>query len=306
MPTEKLYGGIEAGGTKFVCVIAGGSNRIIDEIRFKTTSPEETLGRAIQFFQPFIASGQVNAIGVGSFGPLDLNPKSSTYGFITSTPKPGWSNTDVLGTLHRALKVNIIFDTDVNAAALGEYKWGASKGFDPSLYLTVGTGIGGGYIKDGRSLVGLLNPEMGHIRIPHSRELDPFPGCCPFHGDCFEGLASGPAIEKRLGLTGAIVPEKDAFWDLEADYIASALMNYILILSPRKIILGGGVMQREFLFPKVRRRVRELLGGYVSSKNVLEHIEDYIRPPGLANQSGSLGAIALAMQTDEISNGSRI
>jgi fructokinase len=305
MPTKKLYGGIEAGGTKFVCVVASGPNQIVDEIRFMTTTPQETLGRAIQFFEPFITSGQITVIGVGAFGPLDLNPESSTYGFITATPKPGWSNTNVLGTLQNALKINIAFDTDVNVAAIGEYKWGASKGCDPSLYLTIGTGIGGGYIKDGRSLIGMVNPEMGHIRIPHSRELDPFPGICPFHGDCFEGLASGPAIEKRLGVAGAVVPEKDPFWDIEADYIASALMNYILTLSPKRIILGGGVMQREFLFPKVRRRVRELLNSYVSSKIVLENIEGYILLPGLGSQSGSLGAIALAMQMDERKDDSR-
>jgi fructokinase len=296
MNIHKLYGGIEAGGTKFVCVVAGGPGHIVEEVRFSTTTPEETLGKAIQFFQSFISSGKVSSIGVGCFGPLDLHPRSSTYGFITSTPKPNWSNTDVRGTLQRGLGVTIAIDTDVNAAGLGESVWGASKGLDPSLYLTIGTGIGGGYIQDGKPLLGLLTPEMGHLRIPHSRELDPFLGCCPFHGDCFEGLASGPAIEKRLGLTGANVPENDAFWDIEADYIASALMNYILVLSPRKIILGGGVMQREFLFPKVRRRVHELLNGYVASKNILENIDDYIVPPGLGTQSGSLGAIALAMQ----------
>lgn len=306
MPTKKLYGGIEAGGTKFVCVVASGPSQIVDEIRFMTTTPQETLGKAIQFFEPFVTSGQVSAIGVGSFGPLNLNPESSTYGFITATPKPGWSNTNVLGTLQRALKINIAIDTDVNVAALGEYKWGASKNCDPSLYLTIGTGIGGGYIKDGRALIGLLHPEMGHLRIPHSRELDPFPGICPFHGDCFEGLASGPAIEKRLGVAGAVVPENDPFWDIEADYIGSALMNYILTLSPKRIVLGGGVMQREFLFPKVRRRVRELLNSYVSSKIVLENTEGYILPPGLGSQSGSLGAIALAMQIDERKDDSRI
>ena len=306
MSTEKLYGGIEAGGTKFVCVVANGPGHIVDEVRFVTTTPEETLGKAIQFFKSLVASGQVSVIGVGAFGPLDLNPKSPTYGFITATPKPGWSNTDVLGTLQDALKINIAFDMDVNTAALGEYLWGASKGYDPSLYLTIGTGIGGGYIVNGRPLIGLLNLEMGHVRIPHSRELDPFPGNCPFHGDCFEGLASGPAIEKRLGLAGAVVPEEDAFWDIEADYIASALMNYILTLSPTKIVLGGGVMQREFLFSKVRRRVNELLNGYVSSKSLLEDIEAYILPPGLGNQSGSLGAIALAMQMDEINKDPRI
>jgi fructokinase len=306
MHTKKLYGGIEAGGTKFVCVVGSGPGHIVDEIRYSTTTPEATLGKAVQFFQPFVVSGQVSAIGVGAFGPLDLNPESPTYGFITATPKPRWSNTDVLGTLQRALKIRIAFDTDVNVAALGEYQWGASKGCDPSLYLTIGTGIGGGYLKEGRSLFGMLHPEMGHLRIPHSRELDPFPGNCPFHEDCFEGLASGPAIEKRLGTPGAMVPENDPFWNIEADYIASALMNFILTLSPKKIVLGGGVMQRGFLFPKVRWRVRELLNGYVSSKSLLEHIDDYIVPPGLGNQSGSVGAIALAMQIDATKDDRRL
>jgi fructokinase len=299
MPIRKLYGGIEAGGTKFVCVVAGGPDHIVDEIRYQTTQPAETLERAVQFFLPFVNQGQVRSIGVGSFGPLNLNPESAAYGFITATPKPGWSNTDVLGILRQALKSEIALDTDVNVAGLGEAKWGASRGYDPSLYLTIGTGIGGGFIQGGRSMTGLLTPEMGHIRIPHSRGVDPFPGSCPFHGDCFEGLASGPAIEKRLGMAGAVVPEEDPFWEIEVEYIALALMNYILILSPKKIILGGGVMQREFLFPKVRRRVKELLNGYVASKSISENIGTYILPPGLGNQSGSLGAIALAMQNDE-------
>jgi len=299
MPIKKLYGGIEAGGTKFVCVVASGPGQVVDEIRFMTTTPDETLGKAIQFFQPFVKSAQINAIGVGAFGPLDSNPQSPTYGFVTATPKPGWSDTDILGTLRHALQINIAVDMDVNTAALGEYLWGASKGCDPSLYLTIGTGIGGGYIVHGRPLIGLLSLEMGHVLIPRSRERDPFPGNCPFHGDCFEGLASGPAIQKRLGVTGAMIPEEDTYWDIEADYIASALMNYILTLSPKKIILGGGVMQRDFLFPKIRRRVQELLNGYVSSQKILEDIEDYIVPPGLGNQSGSLGAIALAMQMDD-------
>ena len=306
MQMKKLYGGIEAGGTKFVCVIASGPSHIVDEIRFKTTTPDETLGRAIKFFQPFISSGQINTIGAGCFGPLDVIPESPTYGFITATPKPGWSNTNVLGILRGALGIKIAFDTDVNVAGLGEYKWGVSQGYDPSLYLTIGTGIGGGYIKEGRPLVGLLSPEMGHLRIPHNRDLDPFVGNCPFHDDCFEGLASGPAIEKRLGVPGATVPENDPFWNLEADYIASALMNYILTLSPKKIVLGGGVMQRGFLFSKVRWRVRVLLNGYVANKSLLENIDDYIVPPGLGNQSGSLGAIALAMQLEERVKDSRV
>lgn len=303
---KRLYGGIEAGGTKFVCIVASGPDHIVDEIRYSTTSPEETLSRAVQFFEPFVMSGQIHAIGVGSFGPVDLNPKSSTYGFITATPKPGWSHTDVLGTLRKALPVNIAFDMDVNVAALGEYLWGASQGSDPSLYLTIGTGIGGGYLFNGVPLVGMLNLEMGHVRIPHNLELDPFPGNCPFHGDCFEGLANGPAIEKRFGVAGAAIPEDDPFWDIEAEYISSALTNFILTLSPKKIVVGGGVMQREFLFPKIHRKVHELLNGYVSSKSLLEEIEEYIVPPGLGNQSGSLGAIALAMQVDDLNDDLRL
>jgi fructokinase len=195
---------------------------------------------------------------------------------------------------------------DVNAAAVGETKWGASRGVDPSLYLTIGTGIGGGYIINRKPLIGLLNLEMGHIRIPHNYERDPFKGSCPFHGDCFEGLASGPAIEKRLGVKGATIPESDPFWDMEVNYIASALMNYILTLSPKKIILGGGVMQRDFLFPRVRNRTRELLNGYVSSRSLVEEIDRYIVPPGLGNQAGSMGAIALAMQLEESNNDPRL
>ncbi len=294
MNTSQLYGGIEAGGTKFVCIVASDPDRIIDEIRFPTTTPEETLQRSVEFFRPFVDSGQIKRIGVGCFGPLDLDPGSSTYGHIMSTPKPYWSNADVLGILRRALDVKIAFDMDVNVAGLGEHIWGASRGLDPSLYLTIGTGIGGGYIKDGRAVIGMMNLEMGHVRIPHDRGLDPFNGNCPFHGDCFEGLANGPAIEKRLGVKGADVPESDAFWDIEAEYVASALVNFILTLSPRRIILGGGVMQREFLFPKIRQNVQKQLNGYVVHKNILEDIDNYIVPPALGNRSGSLGAIALA------------
>jgi len=299
MNAQKLYGGVEAGGTKFVCCVSSGPGNIVEEVRFATTTPEKTLKKTIQFFEPFVRDGKIKTIGVGCFGPLDLDPASPTYGFITATPKPGWSYADVRGTLQRALNVPVAFDMDVNAAAIGESIWGASQGQDPSLYLTIGTGIGGGYLKDGKPLIGMLNLEMGHLRIPHNRALDPFEGNCPFHGDCFEGLANGPAIEKRLGIKGALIAETDPYWDIEAEYIASALVNYILTLSPRKIILGGGVMQREFLFPKIRSRVLRFLNGYVNSKSILEGINEYIVPPGLGNQSGGMGAIAMAMQYEE-------
>ena len=294
MIQHQLYGGIEAGGTKFVCVVGRGPENIIERTRIETTTPDETFQKAIQFFKPYTDQEKIKSIGIGSFGPLDLNPESPTYGFITSTPKPRWGNTDVLGTVQRALKVKAMIDTDVNAAALGEFRWGASQGLDPSLYLTIGTGIGGGYIKDGKPLIGMQNPEMGHIHFPHDAKRDPFPGACPFHGDCFEGLASGPAIEKRFGVRGETLRDDDPYWTIEADYIASALSDYILILSPKKIILGGGIMQRVFLLPLIRQKVLESLNGYVES--LQKNIDEYIVPPALGNQSGSLGAIALVQQ----------
>ncbi len=291
---NQLFGGIEAGGTKFVCVVGSGPENIAEQARIETTTPNETFQKIIQFFQPYITAGKLAAVGIGCFGPLDLNPDSPTYGFITSTPKPHWRNTDVLGTLRRALNVNVVIDTDVDAAALGEFRWGASQGLDPSLYLTIGTGIGGGYIKDGKPMIGLHHPEMGHIRIPHDFKRDPFPGACPFHEDCFEGLASGPAIEKRFDVQPETIPDDDHFWDLEADYIASALNNFIVTLSPKRIILGGGVMEHASLFPLIRRKVLETLNGYIEIESLLKNFDEYIVPPKLGNQSGSLGALALA------------
>jgi fructokinase len=297
MTSSQLFGGIEAGGTKFNCIVASGPDHIVQEARIPTTTPEETLGKTIEFFQPFVAARQIDSIGIACFGPLDLDPASPTYGFITATPKPHWSNTDVRGTVQRALDVRTAITTDVNGAALGEFQWGASQGCDPSLYLTVGTGIGGGYLVDGKPLTGLLALEMGHIRIPHDFARDPFPGNCPFHGDCFEGLANGPAIQKRFGARGESIPDDDPFWDVEADYIAAALANYILTLSPKKIVLGGGVMAREYLFAKVRHKVQDLLNGYVSHAAILTDIDHYIVPPALGIRSGSLGAVALAKMT---------
>jgi fructokinase len=298
MPHLRLYGGVEAGGTKFLCVVGSGPTHIVEQVRIPTTSPHETLHQVTEFFRPYTSTGQVRAVGVGCFGPVDLDPESPSYGFITSTPKPGWSNTDVAGALQRTLGVRVAFDMDVNAAALGEFRWGASQGCDPSLYLTIGTGIGGGYIRGGKPMLGMLALEMGHLRIPHDLYLDPFPGSCPFHGDCLEGLASGPAIETRLEVKGEALPDNHPFWGMEADYVASALVNLILTLSPRKIILGGGVMQRGFLFPEIRRIVQGKLNGYVVHASLQENIDRYIVAPGLGSQSGSLGAIAMAQGID--------
>jgi fructokinase len=287
-----VYGGIEAGGTKFVCLIASGPEEILEQARIPTTSPEETLGKVIEFFRA--AARQLISIGMGSFGPLDLDPGSLTFGHVTSTPKPGWSGADLVGPLRDGLGLEVVLDTDVNAAALGEFRWGASRGDDPSLYLTIGTGIGGGCIIGGRPLLGMLNPEMGHVHVPHDRALDPFPGSCPFHADCFEGLACGPAIRARLGVAGEDLRPDHPFWEIETGYIAAALTNYILTLSPRRIVLGGGVMQTEGLLAKIRRKVQAGLNGYLQHPNILDEIDRYIMPPGLRNLSGSLGAIALA------------
>jgi len=291
----ELIGGIEGGGTKFVCGVASRDGEIVEIIRFPTTRPKDTIEKVISFFKPYVESGNLKKLGVGSFGPVDTDHESPAYGFITATPKPGWSNTPILNILQQALGVKVYFDLDVNAAALGEYRWGSAKGCDPCLYLTIGTGIGGGYVQNGRPLKGLMTPEMGHILIPHDLKLDPFKGACPFHGDCFEGLANGPAILERLGQPGENLLDEHPFWEIEAGYIALALTNYILTLSPRKIILGGGIMQREFLFPLIRSKVQALLNGYVASSLVTEGMHDYILPPGLGDRAGLMGAVALTL-----------
>lgn len=291
-----MFGGIEAGGTKFVCAVGTGPDDVVDEVRFPTTTPSETLKRCIAFFED---RSDIEAIGVGCFGPLDPNPTSPTFGYVTSTPKAGWLNTDIVGPLREALGVPVGFDTDVNAAALGEATWGAGQGLKNLLYLTIGTGIGGGAIVEGRLLHGLIHPEMGHIRIPHERLRDLFDGSCPYHGDCFEGLASGSAIEARWQMRAETLEADHPAWDLEADYIAMALQAYVCVLSPQRIILGGGVMEQRHLFPRIQSRLKELLNGYVQSPEILLNTKDYIVPPALGNKAGVLGAIALAKRAAE-------
>jgi fructokinase len=291
-----LWGGIEAGGTKFVCAVATGPDDIQAESRFPTTTPAETIERAVAFFRQHQRGQGLAAIGIASFGPVDPNPDSPTFGYITTTPKPGWAHTDLAGAIRKGLSVPVGFDTDVNGAALAEYRWGAAAGLDTFVYLTIGTGIGGGCVANGRLIHGLLHPEMGHIRIPHDRERDPFPGACPFHGDCLEGLAAGPAIEARWGKRAETLPADHPAWPLEADYLALGLVNIICCVFPQRIILGGGVMEQAHLFPLVRNRVQELLNGYLKSPLILDRIDEYIVRPGLGNRAGVLGAIALAQQ----------
>jgi fructokinase len=292
-----LFGGIEGGGTKFVCAVGTSPDDIRRETRFPTTTPAETLRQAVDFFKQAERDyGRLSALGIATFGPIDPNPASPAHGFILPTPKPGWSNANVLGMLKSAFDMPIAFELDVNGAAMGEWTWGAAQGLDTFLYLTVGTGIGGGVMANGSLLHGLLCPEMGHIMIPHDPRRDPFEGVCPFHKDCFEGLASGPALEKRWGRRAETLPPDHPAWALEAHYIALALANYTLTFSPQRIVIGGGVGGREDLLPLIRRQVQEILNGYVQSPAVTEKIDEFIVHPGLGSRAGMLGAIALAKQ----------
>jgi fructokinase len=284
-----ILGAIEAGGTKFVCGIGNENGEIIEKISYPTTTPEETLQLVTDYFK----DKQIEALGVGSFGPIDLNQESSTYGFITSTPKKHWKNVNLLGELKKHIDVPMAFDTDVNAAALGELEWGAAKGLDSCIYMTVGTGIGVGAVTEGKLIHGMLHPEMGHILVKR-HEDDTYKGNCPFHGDCLEGMASGPAIENRWGQKGVVLSANPQVWELEAYYLAQALVNYILVLSPKKLILGGGVMQQKQLFPIIIENVVNLLNGYIQHENLLVCIDDYIVPPELGDNAGLCGALALA------------
>jgi len=292
-----LYAGIEAGGTKFFCVVGAGPDDIRAEARFSTTSPEATLRQTLEFFRAQRGQhGPLTAAGLASFGPVDLDPASPTYGFITSTPKAGWAQTDILGPVRQALGVPVRFDTDVNAAALGEGRWGAAQGLDTFIYLTIGTGIGGGGLVNGKLMHGLVHPEMGHVRIPHDVAADPFAGACPYHGDCLEGLASGPAMRARWGRPAETLPDDHPGWALEARYLALALNNFICTLSPQRIVLGGGVMERRTLFPLIHRDLQALLNRYVHAVQLLNHVDRYVVPPAFGARAGVLGALALAME----------
>ncbi len=270
-----MFGAIEAGGTKFVCGV-GTDPGDIETIHIPTTTPVETTEAAVAFLRERAAV----AVGIASFGPVDL-----TAGRITSTPKAGWRNFDLADTVRRGLGVPVAFDTDVNGAALGEARWGAARGVSDFLYLTVGTGIGGGAMVNGALLHGLSHPEMGHIRIPHDQARDPFAGSCPFHGDCLEGLASGPAIEARWGRPAQQLPADHEAWVLEAHYLALGIANWICTLSPKLILIGGGVAEQEQLFPIIRAEVAAILHGYVETPR--------IGRPELGARAGVLGALAM-------------
>lgn len=294
------YAGIEAGGTKFICAVGNGAGKNIERVTIPTTTPDETLGKVIEFFARINKTHPLKAIGIGSFGPIDANPDSKTYGYIMQTPKKAWVNCDIVGHIKTAFPdLPVGFETDVNVAALGEYDFGAGKGLYNFLYMTVGTGIGAAAMIDGEIVHGMSFSEMGHILIPHDKVADPYIGNCPYHGDCFEGLACGGAIKDRWQVLSALDLAIDhPAWDLEANYIAAGLMNMVLILSPERIILGGGVMRQQHLFAKIRTQLLKKINTYVSTKE-LNAIDTYIVPPGLADHAGVNGAIALARRTYE-------
>ena len=284
-------GAIEAGGTKFVVAIGNEKGEVLERGQFPTTTPEETVENIFKFFD----GKDVDAIGLGCFGPIDPDKNSKTYGYITTTPKPGWANYNIVGALQAHYpNMPIGFDTDVNGACLGEVYFGSAKGLDSALYLTIGTGIGGGAYVEGKLLHGLLHPEMGHMYLTQ-REDDTYKGKCPFHGTCFEGLAAGPAIEERWGKPGKELEDDHPAWDLEAWYIAQALAIYVLTLSPKKIILGGGVMHKSQLFPMIAKYLQERLNGYIQKDEITtDLIKDYIVWPELGDNAGVCGALALA------------
>jgi fructokinase len=305
-----LYGGIETGGTTTACIIGSGPEDVVAESRFLTTTPEETIDSVIGFFREHAQAHPVKALGVGSFGPVDLNRDSPTWGFITTTPKPGWQQVDLCGPLAAALRVPVAFDTDVNAAALGEYLWGAgvqqagmtgaapagggAPAADPLLYLTVGTGIGVGAVVNGTPLHGLLHPEAGHMVLPHDLEADAFAGSCPFHGDCWEGLASGFALQQRWEQRAETLAPDHPAWELEARYLGLGIANLIYCLSPRRVVVGGGVMQQPGLLDRVRHQIQAAIHGYLQYAALAQDLDQFIMPPRLGTRSGLLGALALA------------
>lgn len=300
-----LLGAIEGGGTKFLCAVSrmdpqgqGDEAKAWPpagpHCRIDTRTPTDTLRQVIDFFR----AHPPDALGVAMFGPLDLRP-GADFGRMLKTPKAGWSGAPVWAPLCQALGVPVALDTDVNAAAVAEAEWGAAAGADPLLYVTVGTGIGGGVVVHGKPLHGLMHPEMGHMRLARERDaagvLDTQPSVCPFHPDCLEGLASGPALHRRLGMDPAIAPLDHPGWELEARYLAAGLLNAVMLLSPASIILGGGVMQREGLHARVRRHLTDKCGGYIDRSALGADIDHYLRPPSFA-ASGLVGAFALAAQ----------
>ena len=294
---KPLLGAVEGGGTKFVCAVGTEPRDIRARERIDTTSPGETLRRVADFLAE-ASRGRLAGLGVACFGPLELDERAPHYGSILKTTKPGWSHAPIVAPLRARLGVPVGIDTDVNGAALAEWRWGASRGCDPAVYLTVGTGIGGGAIVRGRPLRGLLHPEMGHVLLPRlswpDGTPDAFPGVCRFHGACFEGLVSGPALAARLGAPAETAGPEHPMWELVAGYVALALAQYVLVLSPQRLVLGGGVFQQAHLLERVQRRLPEVLNGYIPRVQIAEGVDRYVVAPYFGQEAGLMGAFALA------------
>jgi len=302
--SDILVGAIEAGGTKFVCAVGTGpGERMLARAAFPTGErPAELLATVVDWLKEQEGRhGRLRALGVASFGPVDLRPGSPTYGFITSTPKPGWRNAEVLGPLRAAFAdIPIGFDTDVNGAALGEHAWGSAVGLSDFVYITIGTGIGAGALVGGQLLHGLVHPEMGHLRLRRESK-DRFRGVCPYHEDCWEGLCSGPAIKKRTGMRAEDLPPEHPAWDLAARYIAQAVANITCVLSPQRVILGGSVpkggrLGGDRLFRRIREKLQAALNGYISAPALGPEIDRYLVPPLLGDDAGVCGAMALGQR----------
>ena len=291
-----VFGAVEAGGTKFVCAVGNDRGEILAQERFPTRDPKSTLADMHAFLRRGRSLGELSAIGVASFGPIELDPTSGRFGFIGRTPKAGWSGTDIAGGLAREFRCPIGFDTDVNAAALAEHRWGAARGVENLVYLTVGTGIGGGVVVDGAPIHGLLHPEIGHVYLRrHPLDLE-FRGVCPFHGDCAEGVASGPAILARAGAPLQQLDEAHPQWEIEADYLGQLCAQLVVTVSPRRIVIGGGVMSQPRLLPLIRPRLRHWLGGYIDRSEILTGTDQYVVAPELGDNAGVLGALILALR----------
>lgn len=285
-----ILGALEAGGTKMVCAVGNEQGQVQERISIPTVSPEETMPEMITFFR----ERQIEALGIGCFGPINPVKGTGTYGYITSTPKLAWQNFDIVGAFEKALGCRVGFDTDVNASMLGEITFGAARGLDSCIYVTIGTGVGVGVYVNGGLLHGMMHPEAGHILLQR-HPADFYGGKCPFHGNCLEGLAAGPAIEERWGAKGVDLAQRREVWELEAFYIAQACVNYTLVYAPRRIILGGGVMHQEQLFPMIRQQYQDLLAGYVRTPE-LEDLESYIVPCSLKDNQGIMGCLQLAVE----------
>ena len=286
-------GALEAGGTKMVCAVGDENGQILERVSIVTENPDKTMPEILEFFRQYT----LDAIGIGTFGPVDLDRTSPTYGYITSTPKISWRNFNLLGSMKREFAVPIGLDTDVNASAIGEASYGLTRGLDSSIYITVGTGIGVGVILDGKAVHGMQHPEAGHILLVRHPE-DNYTGRCPYHPNCLEGLASGPAIEERFGVKAAELPGDSLAWEIESFYLAQALVDFTLVYSPKRIVLGGGVMHQKQLFPKIREKYREMLNHYVDTPYV-KNLNNYIVPYSLDDNQGIMGCIRIGLDEME-------